>query len=106
MAVRLNGPKADGKEITINVIFTDLNQSYVLNLENAVMHHRQTSPDPKANATVKLTHELYLNLAIGKVGIKDLLTSDDIKYSGSKLDLIRFFALFDRPEPKFNIVTP
>jgi alkyl sulfatase BDS1-like metallo-beta-lactamase superfamily hydrolase len=106
MAVRLNGPKADGKEITINIIFTDLNESYVLNLENAVLHHRQTTPNPKANATVKLTHDLYLNLAIGRVGIKDLITSDDIEYSGSKLDLIRFFALFDKPKPKFNIVTP
>ena len=106
MAVRLNGPKADGKEISINIIFTDLNQSYVLNLENSVLHHRRTTPDPKANATVKLTHDLYLNLAIGKLGIKDLLTSNDIQYSGSKLDLIHFFALFDKPKATFNIVTP
>jgi len=106
MAVRLNGPKADSKEITINIIFTDLNQSYVLNLENSVLHHRQTAPDLKANATVKLTHDLYLNLAIGKLGIKELLTSKDIEYSGNKLDLIRFFALFDKPKATFNIVTP
>jgi len=106
MAASLNGPKADGKELIINVVFTDIHESYVLNLENAVLHHRKSKPDPAANATVKLTHDLYLGMAIGKVGIKDLLLSDDIEFQGSKLDLIRFFSLMEIPKGAFNIVTP
>ncbi len=106
MAVRLNGPKAEGKQITINLEFTDINENYVLWLENAVLHHRRSAPDPKANATVKLTHDLYLKMAIGQLGIKDLLLSEDIHYLGSKLDLIRFFSLFDQPKADFNIVVP
>ncbi|NQU63799.1 MAG: MBL fold metallo-hydrolase, partial [SAR324 cluster bacterium] len=38
MAVRLNGPQAEGNEITINFMFTDRNECYVLKLENAVLH--------------------------------------------------------------------
>ena len=42
----------------------------------------------------------------GKAGLKDTLMSDDLKVTGSRLDLIRFFALFEQPKGTFNIVTP
>jgi len=106
MAARLNGPKAEGKHLKINIQFTDLGENYVLTLENAVMHYKQADPDTDANATVKLTAKFYLQMAIGETGIKELFTSDDIHYEGSKLDLIRFFNLFDKPTGIFNIVTP
>ena len=106
MSARLKGPKAEGMELVINMVFTDIKESYVLHLENSVLHHQKAEPDPNANATVTLTKDLYLQLAIRKVGIKDLLTSDDIEFKGSKIDLIRFFALFDMPRGKFDIVMP
>jgi alkyl sulfatase BDS1-like metallo-beta-lactamase superfamily hydrolase len=43
---------------------------------------------------------------MGQAGLADLLLSDDIELEGSKLDLLKFFSLFDKPEGKFNIVTP
>ena len=51
MSVRLNGPEADGKNLMINLVFTDLSQSYVLHVENAVLHHKMAPPDARANAT-------------------------------------------------------
>ena len=106
MSVRLNGPKADGKNFTINLVFTDLNQSYVLHVENAVLHHRMAPPDPNANATLNITHAMFLRMALNTAGIKEFVFSDDVKVDGSKLDLIRFFTLLERPEGTFNIVTP
>ncbi|MFO7559038.1 MAG: alkyl sulfatase dimerization domain-containing protein [Desulfobacterales bacterium] len=106
MSVRLNGPDAEGKNMVVNIVFTDIDESYVLTLENAVLHHRKTDPDPKANATLKLTHDLFLKMAIGKAGIKDTIFSDDLETSGSRIDLVRFFLLFDKPKVDFNIVTP
>lgn len=106
MAVRLNGPDAEGKELTINVIFTDLNESYVLSLENSVLHHRKAAPDPKANASIKITHGLFIDMVVGKVGIKDMVFSDELETDGSKLDLISFLGLIEKPDGKFNIVTP
>ncbi len=106
MAVRLNGPKADGKNLVINLLFTDLNQSYVLHLENAVLHHKMAPLDPEANATLRITHQMFLDMALNTAGIKEFVLSDDIKIEGSKLDLIRFFTLLDKPKGKFNIVTP
>ena len=105
MAARLKADKAEGKEYTINLVLTDLKQSYVLHLKNSVLHHRAGN-DPKADATLKLTHAIYLKMVTGKAGISDTLLSDDLKVEGSRVDLVRFFTLLEQPNGSFNIVTP
>jgi alkyl sulfatase BDS1-like metallo-beta-lactamase superfamily hydrolase len=45
-------------------------------------------------------------MAMNTAGIKEFVFSDDIEIEGSKIDLVRFFTLLDRPDGKFNIVTP
>jgi len=106
MAVRLNGPKAEGVELSVNFVFTDLGESYLLDIGNAVLHHRPSGPDASADATLKLTHEMFLAMLTGQAGLKDLLLSDDIELEGSTLDLLQFFSLLDKPDGRFNIVTP
>ncbi len=107
MAVRLKAEDAQGKELTVKISFTDLNESHTLTLKNSVLHHRKSrSTDDAPNAEVKLTHELFIRMLIGKAGIKETIFSDDFKTHGSKLDLIRFFTLFETPKGIFNIVTP
>lgn len=106
MASRLIGPDAFDEDYKINITFTDLNENYVLWIENAVLHHQKADVAGDANATLKVTHELFLNMAIGEAGIKDTLFSDDLEVDGSKLDLVNFFRLFDKPKGIFNIVEP
>jgi alkyl sulfatase BDS1-like metallo-beta-lactamase superfamily hydrolase len=106
MAARLNAPKAEGKEMIVNLVFTDLDTTYVLELKNSVLRHYKRDPHPDANVTMKITHDLYLQMVTGRVGLKDTLFNDDLKIEGSRLDLIGFFRLFDKPDGTFNIVTP
>jgi len=106
MAARLNGPDAEGVELRVNFVFTDLGESYLLDISNAVLHHWPSNPDTAANATLKLTHGMFIQMLIGKASLKDLLLSDELELDGSKLDLVRFFSLFDKPQGRFNIVTP
>jgi len=106
MAVRLNGPDAEGVELNINFVFTDLDVSYLLNISNAVLHHRPSEAGSSADATLRLTHDLFIRMMTGQAGIKDLLLSDELELDGNKLDLVKFFSLFDKPEGRFNIVTP
>ncbi|HKJ25134.1 MAG TPA: alkyl sulfatase dimerization domain-containing protein, partial [Myxococcota bacterium] len=40
LAVRLNGPKAEGEAMTLNFVFTDVGETHVVWVENAVLHHR------------------------------------------------------------------
>ena len=106
ITVLLNGPKAEGKQYVINFEFTDRGESHTLALENAVLHHRSGELSPDADATVRITHELFVAMLTGRAGIKDTLFSDDVSVDGSRIDLVRFFALLDTPDEVFNIVTP
>jgi alkyl sulfatase BDS1-like metallo-beta-lactamase superfamily hydrolase len=106
MAVMIDGPEADGEQYTFNFDFTDRGETHVLTLENAVLHHRMGTADPDANATVRITHRLFLDMLTGDAGIRDTLFSDEVSVEGSKLDLVGFFSLLDRPDETFDVVTP
>ncbi len=106
MAARLDGTKAEGKEMILNLVITDLGTTHVLELKNSVLRHYERDARPDANATMKISHALLLRLLTGTAGVKDTLFSEDLKIEGSRLDLVGFFRLFDKPEGTFNIVTP
>lgn len=106
MSVRLKAEEAHGKEMSINFVFTDLEESYVLELKNSVLHYRESKPDPDANATLKVTHPMFLKIVIGDAGAKDLLFSNDLAIEGSRVDLVKFFGMLDKPDSMFPIVTP
>lgn len=105
MAASLNGPEAEGKDLKVNLVFSDTRESYVLWIENAVLHHRKASPQPGANATLTLTKPLFVKMMAGTAGVKDTLLSDDLKVSGSRIDLVRFFGLIEKPTGTFPVVT-
>ncbi len=106
MSVRLIADKAEGKTLDVKINFTDLNESHLLMLKNSVLHHKQVNKEVAADATLNLTKSLFIKLIIGEAGLKETLFSDDLSIEGSKLDLISFFSLLDKPEGKFNLVTP
>ena len=106
MAVRLKAEDAEGEHLSVKITFTDLEESYLLTLQNSVLHNRLTSTETPADATLRLTRPMFVDLLVGRAGLKELLFSDDISFEGSRLDLIRFFSMLDKPEGRFNIVTP
>lgn len=122
LSVRLNGPKAEGEDYAIEINFTDKNLSYVLQVENSVLYHHTAaawaykkeedkkvgvdSSESEINASLNVKHELFIDMLIGRAGLKKTLFSDDLSIDGSKLDLLAFLSLFDRPMGDFNIVTP
>ncbi len=106
MAAGLNGPDAEGKNLKINLVLTDLKESYVLWIENAVLHFKKAPPANDANATLTLTKDIFVRMIAGTAGIKDTLLSDDLKIGGSTVDLVRFFGLIEKAPGTFAIVTP
>ena len=106
MAVSLNGPKAGEKILTINFIFSDIGESYVLRLENAVLNHYRKDPDPNANATLKLTRELFVRIFSRQLTMMEAASSDALHMDGNIDDLADFFSLMTQPNRMFPIVTP
>jgi alkyl sulfatase BDS1-like metallo-beta-lactamase superfamily hydrolase len=106
MAGSLDGPAAEGKNLKINLVLSDTAESHILWIENAVLHHKKAKPALDADATLTLTKPIMIKTLAGTAGIKDTLLSSDLKISGSRTDLIRFFTLFDKASGTFPIVTP
>lgn len=105
MAGGLDGPAAEGKDLKINLVLSDIKESYVLWIENAVLHFRKAAPASDANATLTLTKPIFIKMMAGTAGVKDTLLSDDLQIGGSKIDLVRFFGLIDKAPGTFAIVT-
>jgi alkyl sulfatase BDS1-like metallo-beta-lactamase superfamily hydrolase len=106
MAVNLDGPKAAEADLSLNVTFSDLGESFVLDVRHGVLHQRRGEPSPDANATLEITHGLFVDLIIRNVGVRETLFSDELSLSGSRLDAVRFFRLFSLARGSFDIVTP
>jgi alkyl sulfatase BDS1-like metallo-beta-lactamase superfamily hydrolase len=108
-AAALDGPGAEGKNLKLNLEFTDATAgeaSYVLWIENAVLHFRRSPPAADANAGIALPKATFLKVLVGTAGIGDLLGDGGITITGSKLDLLSFFGLLEKPPAGFPIVTP
>jgi len=105
MAAGLDGPAAEGKDLKINLVLSDAKESFVLWIENAVLHYKKAAPAADANATLTLTKAIFIKMMAGTAGVKDTLLSDDLKVDGSKIDLVRFFTLIDKAPGTFTIVT-
>lgn len=105
MAAGLDGPAAAGKTLKVNLVLTDIKESYVLWIENSVLHFKKEAPAKDANATLTLTKPIFIKMMAGTAGVKDTLMSDDLKVGGSTIDLVRFFGLIDKAPGTFAIVT-
>ncbi|MBT4519615.1 MAG: MBL fold metallo-hydrolase [Halieaceae bacterium] len=108
VATMLKGPEAIDEALAIQISFTDLDTSYLLTIQNAVLHHRQLidAGAVTSNSHIQLTHALFVDMLTGKLSAREIILSDQLSLDGSKLDLIRFFSLLDSPAASFNIVTP
>ncbi|WP_333607071.1 alkyl/aryl-sulfatase [Arsukibacterium sp.] len=109
LAASVNGPKADGAGLILHLHITDTAESFVLWLENAVLHHRPLRPEvtqPAAEVSLHITKPLLLQLLTGSAGISDLLLNKNVQLSGNTLQLVTFFRLLDKAPENFPIVTP
>ena len=105
LSARLNGPRADGVDLRVDLRFSDLGETHGLWIENAVLHHRPKPIDGRADATLTLTHELFLRVATGRATAGELVASKDARIDGNPLALAKLFGLLDKTPGNFPIVT-
>lgn len=108
MAVMLNGPKAQGERFDLGIEFTDREARYLLSLENAVLRHKAVDGDElqTADAVIHITHPMFIQMLTGNSEIRDVLFSDEVSISGSRLGLVKFFGLLSPANDVFEIVRP
>ena len=90
----------------INASFTDTGENYVLALENGVLNDTQNTHAETADTTITLTRSALDQILISESSIDQKAVSGELGAEGSREKLDQFFALLDRFEFWFNIVTP
>lgn len=105
LAVRLNGPKAAGKKIALNVDFTDLKKQYGLTVENGVLNYVDGTI-PNADAGLKLTKATMNEIQLGKVKLAEAISANNVTVEGKRQAVDEFVGLLDTFQLWFNIVTP
>jgi linear primary-alkylsulfatase len=106
LAVQLNGPNADGKTITLNATFTDINEQYVLSVNNGVLNYAKGKRADAADATLTTTRAVLDQIILGEATWTDTLTANEATVKGNPEKLIEFLALMDAFDGWFNIITP
>lgn len=106
LAVRLNGPKAEGFRTTQNWIFSDTGEKFCIIVSNAAMSTspRRLSNAPDATATLKRTD---LDAVISeKTTFDAAIAAGTIQISGDPSKVTALFSLLDAFERMFEIVEP
>ncbi|MFN6545918.1 alkyl/aryl-sulfatase [Mycolicibacterium nivoides] len=105
LGVRLNGPKAAGKNIKLNVTFDDLKQDYTLFVENGVLNYAPGKIGD-ANASLTLSKETMNQIQMGKLKLDDGINQKKVTVDGNRDSVTEFIGLMDTFPFWFNIVTP
>jgi alkyl sulfatase BDS1-like metallo-beta-lactamase superfamily hydrolase len=106
LAIRLIGPKAAGRVITLNARFSDIDEQYLLVVENGVLHHTKGRQSAGADATLITTRAALDQVLVGQAALADKLATGEAAIEGDQSKLIEFLSLLDSFEFWFNIVTP
>jgi len=104
--VRLNGPRAAGHELTLNVVLTDTREEFVLRLSNATLSHSLERSDPEASATITTTRESLNRMAADESSAEAEIEAGEITGDPNADGLLEVFGLLDEFDLWFNVVEP
>ena len=106
MAVKLNGPNSAGQTIVINFQLQDTGDSYLITLVNGVLHHAANKHEENADATVILSRNGLVAMALLGQPVSTLVESGSANVEGDIESVQTLFGLLDQFDFWFNIVTP
>jgi alkyl sulfatase BDS1-like metallo-beta-lactamase superfamily hydrolase len=99
IAIRIDGPRAAGTNVSIRWHLTDEDTTYRMELSNGALVHFPTNDTAAADLAVTLTHAQLVAL-IGGAG------AEGVQLDGDAETLSTILGLTDSPDPDFHVVTP
>jgi alkyl sulfatase BDS1-like metallo-beta-lactamase superfamily hydrolase len=106
LGIRLNGPRAAGRRLSLNVRLTDTDEDFVLGLANGSLSHSMGRQDPDAGATLTMTRPVLTAVILGRTAFDEAIGAGDVTVDGDPAAAQELLGLFDSFEFWFNIVTP
>ncbi|WP_028595005.1 alkyl/aryl-sulfatase [Paenibacillus assamensis] len=105
LAIKLNGPKAEGITVTIHVTFTDITETYTLYVENSVLTYKAAAVD-QPDAALTIDKAAFYKIGTGQLTPEQALADGHLAISGDSAKLNEFLELLDTFDIMSNIVTP
>lgn len=105
-AVRLNPERAKDVRLKLNLVLSDLNETHLITIENAVLIHEAGVRDDTADATVTMTRSDMLETLLAGVPVGLKTTSGAIQVDGRSGAYADLVGLIDPVDPNFPVVTP
>ena len=106
IALRLNHQKVDGLKLGINMVFTDLKETWALELSNSVLNNTKGRVLAKPDVTLTLTRPAFLGMLLAGKKLPELIQAGAVKLEGDPKAFGAVFANVETFDPYFNIVTP
>ena len=106
IALRLNHEKTDGMKVGISMVFTDLKETWALELSNSVLNNTKGRVLKNPDATLTLTRPAFLAMLLQGKKLPELVQAGLVKVEGDPKVLASVFANVETFDPYFNIVTP
>lgn len=106
MAVRLLPEQAAAQDMRLHLRFTDLGNSYLLQIKHAVLNYFVCASEVASDAQLTLTSLHFKQLIMGLVTAAELLERQDLVIAGDTDALLRLGSLFDQFPRRYPLVTP
>ncbi|WP_207887238.1 alkyl/aryl-sulfatase [Pseudomonas sp. 30_B] len=106
LGVRLNAQKAEGEDLSINLVLPDRNEHYLLELKNSHLNNIKGVQSESAGQTVTIDRADLNRLLLKEVSPVRLVFEGKLKSSGNPLLLAKLFGMLDDFDFWFDIVTP
>ena len=106
LAIRIDGPRAGDRRITLHWRFTDTDEDHRLTLEHGVLTQRRGTSASAVDATVNIERAALDEVLAGSASIEDITASGRLRVEGDAAKLGELLGLLDAPDPSFAIVTP
>jgi len=106
IALRLNHEKTDGMKANVQVEFTDLKETWALELSNSVLNNTKGRILKNPDVKLTLTRPAFLAMLLQGKKLPDLVKAEMVAVEGDPQVFASVFANVETFDPFFNIVTP
>ena len=106
IALRLDHTKTDGQKAAVQMVFTDVNETWALELSNSVLNNTKGRVLKNPDVTLTLTRPAFLAMLLQGKKLPELVQAGMVKIEGNPQGFGTVVANIVEFPPLFNIVTP
>jgi alkyl sulfatase BDS1-like metallo-beta-lactamase superfamily hydrolase len=106
LSIRLDGPRAQGRTLKINLDLPDTKQKYLLVVQYGTLQYHKGRQAKDADVSLTMSRGTLNEIIAGKLKIEQGVTGGKIKFKGDSKKFEEFVSLLDTFDPWYQVVMP